>query len=278
VERIIEIDDRLCLAPVALDQLKPSRNHSGRRRRSRPGARSGRQVRSLPWHGAEPGRVVDLPASVRASLLRGGGPLSVEDLRRKQFQHHQKALILFLIDASESMGSGTLERMKAAKGAILALLTAAYQNRDQVALVVFRDQRAEVLLRPTSSVLLAQQQLRTLPIGGATPFADGLWQAWQVIRTERRKQPSLQPLLVIVSDGEANVPLAPGSKIFPELYAIARQIRLDRINALVIDSCTGLGSANLQQLARELGCGYRQVRDLHAGRLLEELRSSESFR
>ena len=220
-------------------------------------------------------QILDLPASLRANLLRGGGPIVFRDLRRKIFQHRQKALIVFVVDASESMGEGTLERIKAAKGAVLGLLTAAYQNRDQVALVAFRDRQAQVLLRPTSSVLLAQQQLRKLPLGGATPFADGLWQAWQLIRSERQKQPNLQPLLVIVSDGEANVPLVAGAEIFTELRSIAQQIAQDRINAVVIDSCAGIGNARLQQLTRQLDGSYQQIRDLHAGRLIEAVKSAE---
>ncbi len=213
-------------------------------------------------------------------MLRSGlGASTLEiqtpDLRRKVFLRRQRSLVVLAIDASESMGEGTLERMKAAKGAILALLTTAYQNRDQVALVAFRGRQAEVLLRPTSSILLAQQQLRKLPIGGATPFAAGLWQAWQLIRNERHKQPSLQPLLVIVSDGEANLPLAPGAEIFPELFALARKVGKDRIDTVVVDSCAGLGSSRLKQLARELGGSYQQIRELHAGRLIEVLRTAE---
>ena len=165
--------------------------------------------------------------------------------------------------------------MKAAKGAVLALLAAAYQNRDQVALVAFRDQRAEILLSPTSSVLLAQQHLRKLPVGGATPFADGLWRAWQLIRAERRKQPNIRPLMVIVSDGEANQPLIPGAEIFPELFGLAQNIRRDRISALVIDSRAGLGYPRLRELAQELGGSYRRISELHAGKLLQALRETE---
>ncbi len=234
----------------------------------------------MPLRAGERQFVLDLPATLRAAILRNGKGHSHQkidpaDLRCKQFSHRQRVLVVFVIDASQSMGEGSLERMKAAKGAILALLTAAYQNRDQVALVAFRDRQAEVLLRPTSSVLLAQQQLRKLPVGGATPFADGLWQAWQLIRNERQKQPSLQPLLVVVSDGEANVSLAPGVEIFPELFGIAQNISKDRINAVVIDSCAGLGNSKLQQLAEDLGGRYQQIRALHAGKLLEAVRAAE---
>lgn len=43
--------------------------------------------------------------------------------------------------------------------------------------------------------------------GGATPFADGLLKAWQLIRAARAKSPGLRPVLVIISDGQANVPI-----------------------------------------------------------------------
>ena len=213
---------------------------------------------------------------MRARLLRGGAQIAFADLRRKVFFHRQKALIVFAIDASESMGEGSLERMKAAKGAVLGLLTAAYQNRDQVALIAFREQHAQILLRPTSSVQLAQQHLRKLPLGGATPLADGLWQAWQLIRSERQKQPALQPFLVVVSDGEANVPRVPGADIVTELNGIAEQLAKDRIEALVVDSQAGIGNPRLQQLAQTLGGDYQQIRDLHAGKLLAAILASEA--
>lgn len=206
---------------------------------------------------------------MRARLARGGVTLRAADLRQKLFSRRQRALIVFVIDASESMGEGTLARMAAAKGAILALLTSAYQNRDRVALVAFRDRQAEVLLPPTSSALLARRHLRRLPLGGATPFADGLRRARLLIATERRRQPGLHPLLVIVSDGEANVPLVPGAAVRPELFALARQTRRDGIEALVVDSrLDPTGSDTLRTLAVHLGGRYRHLRELHAGSLL----------
>lgn len=170
------------------------------------------------------------------------------------------------------MGEENLARMRAAKGAILALLTGAYQKRDQVALVSFRGDGAEVLLAPTSSVLLARPRLRRLPLGGATPLAAGLLEASRLIRNARRRQPGLQPLLVLVSDGEANVPLRPGRPILPELFELARQLRRESIPSLVIDSHSEVGgSATLHTLAGCLGAGYRQLRPLQAGALLAAL-------
>ena len=51
-----------------------------------------------------------------------------------------------------------------------------------------------------------RQQLNRLPIGGATPLAAGLQKAGQVINQARRKDRAVEPLLVLISDGEATTP------------------------------------------------------------------------
>ncbi len=83
------------------------------------------------------------------------------DLQRKIRVRRTANLILFVVDASWSMAVS--ERMTATKGAIMSLLTDAYQRRDQVGLVVFQREQARVVLTPTSSVELAQQAFAISP-------------------------------------------------------------------------------------------------------------------
>jgi len=97
------------------------------------------------------------------------------------------------------------ERMAATKGAILSLLTDAYQRRDRVGLVVFQKDRATLVLPPTNSVLLAQRALLNIPVGGKTPLAAGLQMATDVLRHEKVFHPDVMPLLLVLTDGAGNV-------------------------------------------------------------------------
>ena len=112
-------------------------------------------------------------------------------------------LILFVVDASWSMA--VAERMAATKGAILSLLTDAYQRRDRVGLVVFQKNRATLILPPTNSVQLAKGALADIPVGGKTPLSAGLFMAHEVIQKERILHPDVNPLIILLTDGAGNV-------------------------------------------------------------------------
>ena len=103
---------------------------------------------------------------------------------------------IFAVDASGSMGT---KLMVETKGAIFSLLLDAYQKRDKVGFVAFREAQAEILLPPTDSIELAKKLLEDLPTGGKTPLAEGMLTSYEVIVQQLRKDPSLVPLLILVS-------------------------------------------------------------------------------
>lgn len=152
--------------------------------------------------------------------------------------------------------------MAATKGAVLSLLADAYVRRDRVAVVVFRNRSAEVVLGPTSGALIAQRQLEKLSVGGTTPLTHGLVTAYGLIKTEMLKDDSLRPLFVLVSDGRGNVAMGKEDPAV-EARRVAERIRAEKIDALVIDSVRDLSSEEIRELPTHTPM-YHQIRPSNA--------------
>ena len=231
---------------------------------------------------------IAVDATLRQAALRsaregagheGGVSVKKEDFRKKRRERPCENLIVFVVDSSGSMGSGTRAPMKAAKGAVLAILRKAHQSRSEVAMVAFAGKSATLILPPTSSVAIAESTLEHLPAGGATPFADSLLQAWQLIRSERVKNPALRPILVIISDGEANVTISAGVEPMEELESLAAKIARDRIPAIFIDAAPQKKSGSeMQRVAGKMQASFIAMSDLSASSLLQAVFSHDAVR
>jgi magnesium chelatase subunit D len=171
-----------------------------------------------------------------------------EDLRVKLLARKAGALVVFVVDASGSMA---LNRMQAAKGAALQLLSEAYRHRDQIALITFAGERARVQLPPTRSVEAASRRLERLPCGGGSPLAHGLALALRVGRNALLSKDIAEVIVVLITDGKANVDLScslaaadgrarvpplPLPALHDEVVTIIRTLTGLGISLLVIDT------------------------------------------
>ena len=244
---------------------------AGRRSVARQASR-GHVLRAVP---NEQPTSIAIGATLRSAALRGaGGGVQVTraDLHQQVRVGTSANLILFVVDASGSMAAQ--RRMEALKGAVVNLLTDAYQQRDEVAVVAFRGQRAELLLAPTRSVDLAEQGLRELPTGGRTPLPHALQLALETLQRAGANASANPPLLVLLTDGKGNVPISEGGDPWRESLALAELLAERRVPALVIDTENGyLRLGRAAQLAQALGAECLTLEELSADSLALTVRA-----
>ena len=226
-----------------------------------------------------------LDATLRAAAVNGlsetGQPIIHPDnWRRKVRNSTSDTLILFVVDASGSMSAR--KRMETVKGAVLALLTDAYQQRDRVGVIAFRGVKAEVLLEPTKSVELAEKQLQRLPTGGRTPLAHALALTYNTIR-RIRNEPDQSILLIILSDGKANVPLPEseaGCDAWVQTEQAADQLAKLELPTLMLDTDSGglVRVGRGKELAHLLKADYMELDDISSDGLIHTIRQATELK
>ncbi len=277
VESLFPVGEAFKVKRIQTERDRIPRKGSGRRSRTRTSSKAGRYVMSSMERKTND---LALDATLRAAApyqkrrTREDVAIVIEesDIREKIREKRIGNFIVFVVDASGSMGAG--KRMIETKGAILSLLMDAYQKRDKVAMAAFKGDRAEILLPPTSSIELAHKLLEELPTGGKTPLPHGISLGYQIIQSYFRKDPHIYPLLILISDGKANVSQY-GGKPVSEAMEAAEEIREDsRINTAVVDvEKAGLISFGLaRQLSLQMGARYFKIEDLKADTLVQVLR------
>lgn len=175
------------------------------------------------------------------------------DLHIQRFQNRSERVVIFSVDAS---GSAAMNRLGEAKGAVELMLAQAYSKRDYVALIGFRDGRADILLPPTRSLVQAKKNLAALAAGGGTPLAMGMNSALNLAALVRRS--GKLPSMAFLTDGKGNIDLEGQQgrqKAMSDATHIAEMGRTLNIPAIFID-CGRRGNPELANIADKMGGEY----------------------
>lgn len=192
--------------------------------------------------------------------------ITIDDLHQKKRNGKTGNLVLFVVDASGSMAAR--KRMEAVKGTVIKLLTDAYEKRDTVGVIAFRGIDAQILLHPTQSIELAEEAMHTLPTGGRTPLPHALQTSLQLLNAVSYK--GYHPILVILTDGKANVPLpGSGDDAWSQTMRLAGQLKDLNIQSLVLNNESDYFNLDkAEELASLLGAQYISLDEISEEQLI----------
>ncbi|MCQ2078566.1 MAG: VWA domain-containing protein [archaeon] len=259
----------------------PSRTKTrkGRRAMAQSADGTGRYARSRIPNG----RTTDIAfdATIRAAApyqkVRESDRVSIviesQDIREKVRERRSGCTLLFLVDASGSLG--VRKRMATVKGAILSMLRDSYVKRDRIGLMAFRRDSTEVILPPTKSVEYGYRMLEELPTGGKTPLGPALEKVNEYMTAYARCHVGERCFVILVTDGRANVPLQQGADANAEVQKMAEDIKIPNVRWIVVDAGMGFPHFdNAEKLAEKMGARYFKLEDLDADRFAEGVKSA----
>ncbi len=240
-------------------------------RRSRARNRTGSVVSATSDPDVGHGMHVFATLLAAAGRQTGSGAVrpGPDDVHRAVREGREGNLVIFVVDASGSMAAR--DRMSAVSGATLSLLRDAYQRRDKVAVITFRQQDAQVLLPPTTSVHIASRRLARFDTGGKTPLAQGLLAARDMVVRERARDRARRSLVVVLTDGRATG----GPDPLGRTRTAASRLVAEGAAAVVVDCETSYIRLDLaQELARQLGAPAVRLEELRAENLTALVRTA----
>ncbi|MCH1625900.1 VWA domain-containing protein [Ferdinandcohnia quinoae] len=254
------------------------REGNGKRNRTKTSKKIGRYVKSMYPKGAVNDIAFDATLRV-ASLYQKGreanGHFIVvhsSDIRQKVREKRTGKVILFVVDASGSMGVN--KRMSIVKSTIMSLLQEAYQKRDKVGLITFANNDSKVLLEPTRSIERANRELREIPTGGNTPLALGLETALDKLKNLSYIEADHSPFLVLITDGRANANLSHEDQWGKSLQ-ICEKIHSLNMKSMVIDTEIGFVKLGLaKELAQRLESSYFKMEEIESEEIVKTITRS----
>jgi len=148
-------------------------------------------------------RIAAAKKKFRAIPLEKALDIHIEDIREKLRLYKAPMTMVLVLDLSGSM----MFSIEAAKEALLKLHRDAYRYRDKIGIVALKETQAEVVQHPITNLGVVANKLLSLKISGFTPLASGMLKALEVLKSANRRDRTAIPVMVIITDGNANVPL-----------------------------------------------------------------------
>lgn len=198
--------------------------------------------------GEQSDRKSDADPSKTDPFLAKPGEIHAADLRERVRSGREANLVLCVVDASSSVLEGG--RVGELRSLLGGLVSDARRKRDRVGLIVFRGRDARLVAPPSRNHAAVLAGLDTIEPGGTTPLAEGIRVAHETARRELRRNPELRPVVVLVTDGYANI--ARSGDALAEARMSARDLQRDGIAIVVI----GESGSGAPQFARATGSEF----------------------
>ncbi len=278
IPKVFETGEAFTVMDFSHEKDRKTRKGSGRRTQTKTDSTSGRYI-----HPTQKRKNDDLAidATIRAAAphqtrrQKNGMAIAIKDsdIREKVRQKKISNLLIFVVDASGSMGA--VRRMTEAKAAVLSLLKDAYVKRDKVGMVTFSGEGAQVVLPPTRSTERGYRLLEDIKTGGKTPLNAGIEKGLRVIENQLRQNPDIMPMLIVITDGRGNLSIDSSKKPSEELLEIGEMVSKEkRLDTMVIDiennSMMSFGIAG--KLAKAMNAKYYRLDELKSDRIEEIVR------
>jgi Mg-chelatase subunit ChlD len=176
---------------------------------------------------------IDLPATIRAALgrqgyfdIKEGLKIQHQDIRESVFSGRTPLTVIVVIDVSMSMK----EAINSVKETLRRIESETRGSRDRIGVIAFKDSGAVEVQVPTSNWNKVYRALSRLKISGLSPLAESLMKAIETIRREKMRNENIEPLVILISDFAANIPLAqsvgPGQARYTPIRDLVKAARL----------------------------------------------------
>jgi len=194
-----------------------------------------------------------------------------EDLRIRIRRAKMPTFLTLVVDVGSSLDEEM--KIRCVLPSVRSVLQAAYERRDQVSVVTASGNKATLLVNFTTDVEYASMRLRAIRFGGLTPLASGIVTGYECLSKKVGDRGGAIPILIIMTDGTANVPLYPGGNIRRELDRLFLHLAKSKVLIFIIDTSVD-GSHIVREFALKCNARYYHPPFL---RFIEKMKTSKEL-